>query len=183
MLKKAQSIFCLVALFVLGSPTFVGCNKPNSPPGAVWTDLSPAGGKFSVSLPGTATEKVETAPGGMVSKNYQVITVLNNLRGLGVGYAELQGNPQGVSEVEAVLNQAKDRARDNLDGTVLTESNIALGGHPGKEIQIVSSKGHVVRQRLYLANRRIYNIMTITSRENLDSPEATKFLNSFKILD
>jgi hypothetical protein len=93
--------------------------------------------------------------------------------------------PESANESEEKLQERLDTARDlavqNSKGKLLKETRIKLANkHPGREalIELPSGQG-VVRQRIYLADGRMYQLMIVGSPEAANA--AGKFLDSLVV--
>ncbi|WP_348255357.1 hypothetical protein [Leptolyngbya sp. ST-U4] len=81
-----------------------------------------------------------------------------------------------------------NRVRDQFIGTdyrLLNEQSLSQDGYPGQELESeqIEQSGQaavVARTRVYLTDRRVYLLQVTGSPEVVHSPEAERFLNSFK---
>jgi hypothetical protein len=86
---------------------------------------------------------------------------------------------------ERVMGAQFDRARDAAIGKarLLSEQKILLDGFFTCEFQFELEDFTVSRQKLYLANNRLYSIIVTGPKEFVTSPDADKFVVSFKLSD
>jgi hypothetical protein len=86
-----------------------------------------------------------------------------------------------------------DKARDGMvaavQGTLLKEEAISLGGHSGREFKVSAKNGNFdlfVRVRIYEIGRRIYVIQHMFEKSS-DSPavaeKTNRFFDSFKVTE
>ena len=109
--------------------------------------------------------------------------------------ASLDGNGVfmiGYFDYTAAMKFSFDRARDGMllamDGTLLGEDTISLGGSPGRQLKLIAKAADqqdlIVRARLYDVAKRVYVLQCIFPKSE-DSPvvaeKCTKFLDSFKV--
>lgn len=177
--RPSESWGAWLAMFIAG--LLLGCGKQELE--TPWIEFSPPGGGFSVLMPSQPQESSAPTASGEKARTYQIVTALNNIRAMAVSYASQPPSSSPVVLSDKVLNAARDNALSNLSGKLLEESSIKLGSFPGKEFRMRLPKGNVVTQRIYLANNRQYSLMVITLPQNVNVPEVSKFLDSFKILD
>jgi hypothetical protein len=84
---------------------------------------------------------------------------------------------------ERVMGAQFDRARDAAIGKarLLSEQKILLDGFFTCEFQFELEDFSVSRQKLYVANNRLYSIDVRGPKEFVTSPDADKFVVSFKL--
>jgi hypothetical protein len=138
-------------------------------------------GKVKVLLPAAPEVLTQKLPNGTPVKIYQA-------RGTKALYiVATMDLPETANEAEEKLQERLDRARDlavqNAKGKLLKETRIQLAKkQPGREILIELPAGQgVARQRFYLADGRMYQIMIVGSQEVVSAAAATKFLDSLAI--
>jgi hypothetical protein len=91
-----------------------------------------------------------------------------------------------VTPSPEIVNQALDTVRNSfimgMSGTMLNERSISLGGFPGREFNIESSKyGKTSKHRIYLAKSILYQIGVAWETGKSISSDAEKYLDSFEI--
>jgi hypothetical protein len=138
-------------------------------------------GKVQVLLPATPEVMTQKLPNGVPLKMYLARTA-NAL--CIVATMDL---PDAAGETEEKLQERLDAARDlavqNAKGKLLKETRIKLANkHPGREelIELPTGQG-VVRQRIYVAEGRLLQLMVIGSPEVVQAALASKFLDSLAV--
>jgi hypothetical protein len=129
-------------------------------------------------MPGTptqATRPVNTAVGPLDNHTFSTEVTSG---WYGVSYADF---PDIALDAEGVLDGARDGAVRNVNGVLRSEQRIALGAHPGRDLVVEVPGRAVVRQRIYLAGHRLYQLVVVTDQPP-NSPEIERFLNSFTLL-
>jgi hypothetical protein len=164
----------LVSGIVVGLFLLSGCGKPE------FKEFTSTEGRFKVLMPGTPTEKTETASGVTM----KIFSVEGRNGAYAVAFADMP-IPAGESEaqIHKRLNGARDGAVANVKGLLKTETKITLSEkHLGREFEasLPEQKG-MLRARIYLVNQRLYQIMVVGKPEWTSSSEATKFLESFTL--
>jgi hypothetical protein len=93
----------------------------------------------------------------------------------------------GLDTRQSIMRAQFDRARDAAigNGTFLKEQKITPGEFPWLicEFQYETSGFMVGRQRLYLANNRLYAVIALGDQDFVTSDDADKFFASFKLTD
>ncbi|HVW61578.1 MAG TPA: hypothetical protein VHC48_16110 [Puia sp.] len=75
-----------------------------------------------------------------------------------------------------------DGAVKNVNGKLLTESNIQLNGFPGREFRVDYKDGlAVITMRAYLVKNTMYMLQTITETKKDHNAAIGKFMNSFTL--
>lgn len=170
----------VLAILVLG----IGCggSEPKNTL-AHWKTFSPPGGNFSVMMPADPVEEKPTTNTGYEAKTYRIISAMSNLAGLAVGYSDQRSDKAFEKDPNKVLEAVLKQAVSDLRGELISEKPIKLNIYPGREFMTSFKGGLTVRQRIYLVNKRIYSLMVIAGSKGLNSPEATTFFDSFRVLN
>lgn len=177
---RASFISVALGLVMLWS----GCSK-KEPTALNWKLFSPAGGNFKVLLPSepvrqdSKTNKQEV---GFESVTYRIVTAMSNIAGMAVGYADQPRDANVETDPAKILDKIRDKSVLDLRGSLMSEKPIKLGNYSGRELRISVAAGFTVRERIYLANNRLYSLMVIAGASGIESREAETFFNSFQIL-
>ncbi len=155
-----------------------GCAKPVDH----WRAFSPPGGRFSILLPGPAVEQIPKTTTGFEAKKYTIVSAMSNFSGLSVAYADQPDRSGFQADTNKIFDALREQARVDLRGQLLGEKQITLQGYPGRELRFLIADGHTVLQRIYLVNKRLYSLLIIAGSKGIDSPDAERFMNSFKVL-
>jgi hypothetical protein len=84
---------------------------------------------------------------------------------------------------EQILESGKNEAVANVNGTLQSESTISSSNYPGKQYVIAYGDGKTTATiRLYLVGHRLYHLVVVTSNNNANTPEVSKFLDSFQLI-
>jgi hypothetical protein len=101
-----------------------------------------------------------------------------------VAYADMPV-ARGVSadQAQTALDFARDGMVRNVNAQLTGESRIWLAGkYPGREVRAeLPGKVGIVRARLYLVDRRLYQVMVVGRAPWANSADAGQFLNSFAL--
>ena len=145
-----------------------------------WTDVAPKDAGFSVKMPGAATQKKQKgkAPTGDLNVILWVADGPNESVFV-VSYSDFaEVDPKSV---EKRLDHARDGAVNSARGKLRSEKPIELGGHPGRELVIEKAGDTIVRMRIYLARRRLYQVMVLGSGPTFAAKDVETFLDSFRL--
>jgi len=70
----------------------------------------------------------------------------------------------------------------NVNGRLLSETNIEINNYPGREVRIDFRDGQaVIKTRIYLVKNIVYMTEVISDTKNQSNSSADKFLNSFEL--
>jgi hypothetical protein len=152
-----------------------------------WREYVSANGRFRVLMPGDLTEERRTidTPTGK-RESVSVSAVLNRKPWLAnrgfyfVTYADLGDQAAGTSP-ERLLDDEREEAVKRLNGRVVREQAVSLGHHAGLEIEVATQMG-LVKERIYLVNQRVYQLV-VGGKMEASSPGADKFFSSFRLLE
>ncbi len=150
---------------------------------AEWIKYTSPEGRYSVRLPKEPQLSTQdtTDPTGAKVKQYMAAAADANSLSM-IGYFDY-GADQNFS-----FDKARDGMLSAVKGTLLAESSISLGGHPGRELRILA-KGpkdleFISRARFYDVDRRIYVVQFIFLKSSEDAAlveKAGKFFDSFEV--
>jgi hypothetical protein len=132
-------------------------------------------------MPGTPKqEKAETESDfgkGVLHMN----TVQAGRRMYGANYGDF---PAAIKKVpiKQVFDSSRNGAVANLKGKLVREKDIKLDKHPGREVQIEVAGGkRLFRARVFLVERRLYQVVVFGTKDAATSKEADRSLDSFKL--
>jgi hypothetical protein len=80
----------------------------------------------------------------------------------------------------AILDDARDLFVAGVKGKLVKEREIALKGHPGRDLEVAAA-GQVVVARLYLVRATLYQIVAVFPKENAGGADARRFLDGFAL--
>jgi hypothetical protein len=159
--------FCVVLVFGLG------CGK------AEFREFRCAGGRFTVQMPGTPKEQQQEVSGIML-KSYSV----ENWSGAyAVAYADIPHSFGELgSKMTAMLDGAENGMVKNVNAKLLRSSEIKLANKfVGREVKAELPNKGLVLARIFIINRRLYQVVVTGTREWVASADATKFLDSLTV--
>jgi hypothetical protein len=164
---------CLLLLPVAAQPAGKVDWKPFSPKDGAFTTLFPA-------PPEEHTKPINT-PQGMLDLVYYEAEMPGRDGKLLVGFTEFAASSIKAGSEDKRLDHARDGAVASTKGKLLREKSLLLDNYPGRELEIeIEGKARVVL-RLYAVKNRLYQVVVAGSPEFVASPDALKFLTSFKI--
>jgi hypothetical protein len=188
-LQFGNQLLCLGTAFFLGGCMFIPKAPPSttSPSGlpsmgqSQWKTVSPEGGGFSISMPGTPKPMQQS-----VNTAAATIKVYVNLLDLGstaytVMYSDYPADVIAQSNPQTMFNNARDNMLKNQSGKLLNERAISLNGHPGKELKVSLPNNIIMIARMYLVKQRLYQAIAGTSPDRQSSPDINRFLDSMKL--
>jgi len=164
--------------------------QPNSKP---WEELVSAEGRFTVLMPGTAEERFAPIPGQILTTEVHGYFVKTDVAMYAVVYSDLAEADQdllktifdsGPDEIVARLSQSLGTNSVRL----VSEKDISSGTTMGREC-VVDAGAHLIKDRIYYRNKRLYQVVFGAPRVDGMSPElvkfydglSSKFFGSFKI--
>lgn len=152
---------------------------------SIWKPFSSQEGGFTVLMPGSPTtdqRDIKTQAGAVPANLFYVVRPDEAL--YGVAYADL---PKEVSlnslDINQLLNSFASGFAQGSGGRLVSQENIRLGDFPGREIRLQYSQGEIGRGRIFLANRRLYQVVVITSKESSLPKSIEGFFKSFRIVN
>ncbi len=90
----------------------------------------------------------------------------------------------GVDEIPDFFKSVVNGMINNIGGKLLSESEIAMNGFPGKEVKIDFKDGLAIfKVRIYLVKNTMYLIQTVTETGEFPNKSVDRFLDSFKLVN
>ena len=150
--------------------------------GPSFSEYTSAEGRYTVRVPAAPRlSKKETAAGD----TSLAIVEQPNGRYV-VAYLDLKAGPgEGDAKAQQRLEGARDAAARSVGGAVLADRAITLAGkYPGRDVTIeLPGKEDLARDRMYLVNGRLYQVMATGRKWWVESSDTQKFLDSFRLTE
>lgn len=151
----------------------------------LWKTVAPKGAGFSIAMPDTpkANKLVEKDKAGAVTTNYDW-----SLEGETAYYmVSNQEHPAAVARLvkpDAMLDEALEGISGGENkGKIISFKKITLNGFPGREVKATLPNGVQLQSKFFWVKHRLYIAMTgYPTIDPAAAKDATKFLNSFKLL-
>lgn len=151
---------------------------------SVWRQFASAEGGFAVLFPGTPQETtlpLNTPSGAVTLRIYGA-----DRPGQAMYFVSYADFPAAVLrfDTNTLLDGVVNGAVRNVQGTLLSQQPISLGGFPGRETRVQAPGGKILRYRTFLVKQRLYQIAVETTpavEVNLTG-SIQGFFNSFKLL-
>ncbi|MBD2133225.1 hypothetical protein H6F47_12475 [Sphaerospermopsis sp. FACHB-1094] len=182
----AASIFLSGSL--ISQPTLA--NQPQTTVKSIWQVFSSQEGGFSILFPGSPTvtkQKIKNKTGEIEVNLFTVERPQEDVK-YTVAYIDypeeyielLKRNNQ----VEAAIDTGKKTALENAKGTLISEEQMSLEGHFGKEVNYTKPGDKIVKQRIFLVDRRLYQVSaeTTTKMQKYLTKSISGFCDSLKLL-
>jgi len=144
-----------------------------------WTKVTPVGGGFAVFMPEEPAEKKQkvTAGNDQIELTQYVVSP-DDHGAYVVMYSKLPRDRNPNDEI--VLRSARQRVVDRLGGELINESDVMAGDHSGREIQVKTPGGSILRERMFINGDRFYQVIAAGSRDFVSSTEVGQYLRSFR---
>lgn len=138
-------------------------------------------GKYKVLFPGpvaTETVEVKTAAGAQ-SLTLDSVSLPGEILFV-VSYIDLPAAAANVPST-ARLDKIRDASKGN-DGKVLSEKDLTVGleKFPARDV-VIEKPGTVIRTRIVLGDKRLYQVMMQGRKELVTSPSADRYFDSFEV--
>lgn len=143
-----------------------------------WARFTSEAGHFSVLMPGTPTDKVETvdSPHGPYTTHLFVLKDPRNV--YLIGWVDYDPSFNFNRQAEMELN--RDNFVNGLKATLLSSRPLTIDGYSAIEFTAETSET-IFTSRVYMVGRRPYQIVIGSKRGEDDSVNVDRFFNSFKV--
>ena len=186
-----RKYFAATLLVLISASLTLSVQKPDE-----WIKYTSPEGRYSVSLPAQptlGTQEATTADGQKFPQYLASVVEPGDVAFM-VGYFDKV--PGTIFSADA----ARDGMVKRIDGTLISEAAISLGGYPGRELKVLTTPApeppaagakpaeaveYIVRARFYEADKRVY-VLQLIFPKSLDNDalaaKATKYFDSFQVV-
>lgn len=176
-LKKAAGYVIGFVVVTVAISYFSGGGKLEA-----FEDYQSSRGRFTVSFPGEPEEGVQTLTSHDGDIDLYMYSAGSKKIGFVVAYADYPDSVFKKRSIKEILDGAVDGAVNNVGGKLLDEIELEYEGYPGREIEVsVGSKKASVRARIYLVDKRLYQLMVVGKRDQVTESRVYDFFDSFVI--
>jgi len=149
-----------------------------------WVTFTSAPGRFSVLLPEIPTDKAATTQSEHGPYNTHLFIVRTERSVFLVGWVDY--DPSFNFSIQSELDANRDNFVNGLkskgiDISVVSTTKITMNGNPGIEF-IAETPDTVYKSRVYIIDRRPYQLIAGSSKSRDDSTNVARFFQSFKLL-
>ena len=149
-----------------------------------WIKYDSKEGRYSVLLPAQPTvgSQEATSADGIKFTQYKAAVFSGEVVYM-IGYFDY------TASMTFTFDKARDGMVGAVNGTLLTERSISLGGYSGRELRVLardeSGAEYDMRARFYDVDRRIFVLQFIAPKSiavEITDPKATKYFDSFQVV-
>ncbi|MBH8562959.1 hypothetical protein I8748_12330 [Nostoc sp. CENA67] len=158
--------------------------KPAQPQ---WKLFTAPDGRFTILMPGKPDRNTQLQKTYMGEINLETFIVQPPKQEVAyiVTYNDFPYSYGELTNPQTILNNARDMALKTTKSNLISQRNIrSTNGHPGKEIEYINSGGKITKNRMYVAEGRLYQVMAITTKKQHQTlaKTITGYLNSFQVV-
>jgi hypothetical protein len=149
-----------------------------------WERFTSREGGFSVLLPGTPMQRTKSLKTPFGTVNMTMVLAMDPDAGscYGVVYADFPADLVRPGNTDDILDAVGMGMVQGAKGKLRDTKEIKFGAHPGRELEMELPGGTGIgRARVYLVKGRLYQVLTLLPGDAAQSPEAGRFLDSFKL--
>jgi hypothetical protein len=144
-----------------------------------WKQFRSAEGRFSVKLtttPQIEAEEIESEIGLLPTHTF---TATDKGGAFVVAYTDFNDSTATIEPAE-ILDGARNGVRESLNGTIVSEKEIKLNGHPGRDI-VMTTDELQARTNIYLVGTRMYQVIAVSPKSAKAPKSFAKFFASFRL--
>ncbi|MBD2329372.1 hypothetical protein [Alkalinema sp. FACHB-956] len=154
---------------------------------SIWKTFSPAGGGFSILMPGTpkkSSHLVKTQTGATIELIGYVVDLGPSKGGYLVLYSDmpLSGN-EDSNQIQQILDNVMNGGLSRVPGELVSYQTFALNGYPGREVTFRIDGNITGKVRMFLVGNRLYQLLAFTTQEKATAKSVNGFFNSFKLVN
>jgi hypothetical protein len=145
-----------------------------------WQEVRSKEGAFAALFPADPKISIEPPdPSGGVTNVF--LASLDKMD-FEVSYTDYGARAFAGRSLEAIYNLARDDLVKGQPVKLLADRKIMLDGLPGREVVFAEADGYTQDYRFFVMQSRIYAIVAGGPAGTENSPEAKRFLESFKLI-
>jgi len=173
-MSLARRICCalLVVMALPAAGTLLAANTG-------WKTVRPEGGAFTCEMPGEpkrTSQKLST-PVGMIDVVAYSLDVPTGA--YVVSATPIPRNAPALSTQQR-LDGARDGAVKNVNGTLVSEKQIKLDNHQGRELVVKGPQGVYIHQRMFMVGNQLVQAVAV-SQSKAESTDMSRFFHSIKL--
>ncbi|OUC15699.1 MAG: hypothetical protein B0A82_05370 [Alkalinema sp. CACIAM 70d] len=154
---------------------------------SIWKTFSPAGGGFSILMPGNPqqiSQSLNIQTGDKVEL-IGYVTDLGPKQGMYmVTYADMPFVASKESNLsQQMLDGAMNAVLSKVQGELVSQQSFALQGNPGREATFRMNGNITGKIRMFLVDNRFYQLLTLTAQEKATAKSVNGFFSSFKLVN
>jgi hypothetical protein len=171
-------LLCLIlTLFIFVTPLRLRSEDVHAPQGGKWKEYSFSNDGFAISSPSKPPMGVSKFANGLETHTYYVLVA--DGCGILVVYSPL--SPDNMKSPEQILSDGRDGVAKRHNGKIVSETSKSLGGYPGLEYEVLEEKEHY-HWLSYVANRKLYELLSYAPPEHAFLPETGRVFESFRFI-
>ncbi|MBH8555444.1 hypothetical protein I8751_24480 [Nostocaceae cyanobacterium CENA357] len=152
-----------------------------------WKLYTAPDGRFTILMPGSPQTNTQSQKTYMGEINLETFIAQPPKQQVAyiVAYNDFPYSYGQMANPQLILNNARDMALKTTKSNLISQRSIrSSNGHPGKEIVYINSGGKITKNRMYVAEGRLYQVMAITTKKQQKtlSKTITGYLNSFHVV-
>ncbi|MEA5507632.1 hypothetical protein VB735_32005 [Halotia wernerae UHCC 0503] len=152
-----------------------------------WKLYTAPDGRFTVLMPGMPEKNTQSQKTYMGEINLETFIAQPPKQQVAyiVVYNDFPYSYGQMANPQLILNNARDMALKTTRSRLISQRSIrSYNGHPGKEIVYINSGGKITKNRMYVAEGRLYQVMAITTKKQQKTlaKTITGYLNSFQVV-
>ena len=145
---------------------------------APWSTFTSEAGRFSVLMPGTPTDKIETIASEPGPYTTHMMTLRNPKNVFLIGWVDYDPSFNFNRQSEMEMN--RDNFVQGVRATLLDSRAITVDGFRVIEFTAETAE-RIFKSRVYIVGQRPYQIVIGSLKGQDDSVSVNRFLNSFKV--
>lgn len=169
------------SIFLTSTLVFMACQSEQ----AGMESFSSEVGQFTISTPAPFEETHQSVETPVGPVDIYTFTAETEESAYVVAFSDYPAQIVEQSEPNQLLDSSRDGAVTNLGGTLVSESEIEIGGNPGRSLVITTDTGTnepaMINSRIYLVNNRLYQILVVSPQNQDLNATSEAFLKSFSL--
>ncbi|MEI6331651.1 MAG: hypothetical protein ACOYN8_04245 [Pseudanabaena sp.] len=151
---------------------------------ADWQEYKSATGKFTIQVPSKPQEQSQDQTTDVGTIKLNMVIAEANDSGYFVGYADFPNKVADPADIQKGLGDSVKGSVSNLKGEIKSEKEYMLGDVPCRDFEAggkVQATDVSMKGRFCLADKRLYQVFVLGSKEKFSTSDVDRFITSFKI--
>ncbi|MGF1458645.1 MAG: hypothetical protein ACFBSG_06410 [Leptolyngbyaceae cyanobacterium] len=173
--------YLLGQLFLIGLLVLTACDRGQPTP----ETFSSETGQFSIATPEPFEETQQSVQTPVGPVEIHTFTAETGDSAYVVAYSDYPEEIVDQTDPQVLLNSSRDGAVGNLGGTLISESELELEGHPGRALVIRADAEQgetaTISSHIYLVDNRLYQVLVVAPENSPEAGTSAAFLDSFDL--
>ncbi len=155
-----------------------------------WREFTSTAGRFAITFPGTPTEETQAVGSEGAALEVHRYTLRSEGTVYAVAYVDYPIPVDNLMIAKQVLDNVAGAELEEAESSTSSTTEFTLGAHPGRFLKLTLPDGSILRNKMLMVGKRLYQVTLAMSVETKTPPApaqfhdaiTARFFDSFKLL-